>query len=105
MADTVYQGDVFKEGGVSRKVTGLTDGVIFQVPADADITVKAVNKAAGTAHLKANNDNAIPTDFTDFAAIVSDQTATFMKTTVNGGLRWIGLDIDSGTWDVVISKK
>lgn len=105
MANTVITGNIFTDGGVSRKVTGLTDGVIFQVPVREDVTVKAIMKSAGTAHLKADNDKAIPTAFTEFAPILADQTDSFIRTSVNGGMRWIGVDIDSGTWDVVISKK
>jgi len=93
---------VITEENKDRRVTGLTAGneYIWQVPENAEVNLHAINQAAGTSTIKFSSQDAEPTDFTDFVpSEIGSHTETFAEIS-RKGIKWIGLDIDSGTWDL-----
>ena len=85
-----------------EKASGITAGneFIYPVPEGATVSFAGTNTAAGTATLKYSFDPSTPTDFTGFfSAEAGAQSASFTDSTGTAkGLRWVGLDVTSGTW-------
>jgi len=90
-------------------VTGVTTGneIIWEVDPNETVAIQGINTSAGTARVKTHLGSATPTDFTGFASsAVGDHTATFTEIALGKGVRWIGLEVDSGTWSIeLVSSK
>ena len=89
---------------VNKHVDGITTGNehIWKVSNGNVVTISGVLQAAGSATVKYSLQESEPTDFTDFATSeVGSHTTTFAEV-ASIGVKWIGIDVSSGTWDVDI---
>ena len=88
--------------------TGLTsgNGQIVAVPDRArESVVTYTPTSAGTASIKYGARATTPTDFTNMPKTsIGDFTATGGQE-IQSGVRWIGLDPASGTWDFRVAYK
>ncbi len=102
MAITVNQKRILYRS-VDASVSG--DETIFRLLPKRNYSFSAVNTSAGTATLKTSVDQSVPTDFSEF---ITQTDASGLTTSfafnVTGGQNWIGLDIDSGTWDIKLQE-
>lgn len=85
---------------------GMTDGNehIFQLDPGCTTLIEALLESAGSALLRSSlTETPLPSGFTGFTSDVSAVTET---TTWNlpAGLRWIGLDVASGTWTIRVRQ-
>ena len=92
----------------SLVITGITttNEHIIQIHEDVRSIVCTYNPTvAGTARIKYVIFNANPTDFSDMnTTIIGDVTAADGQE-LPAGINWIGLEVDSGTWDFTLSLR
>lgn len=85
--------------------SGQTDGneVIFRLDPGMRSMVEAFPTSGGSGTLKSSLNETAPTSFTNFS---TDISAVSAPTTwiIPSGVRWIGLDIASGTWTVNVRQ-
>lgn len=83
------------------KKEGLTSGneAVFALdPNKKHMIMGVLTSGPGSATVMVDIDDEVPGDFTNFVnALDENETASFVKE-VNSGIRWIGIEIDSGTW-------
>ena len=88
--------------------TGLTSGneYIWEVGQNTVVSIQGNPTVAGTARVKYSLSSSTPTDFTGFVTSnAGDHSTDFgEKSDVGSGIRWIGVEIDSGTWTVLIKQ-
>ena len=91
---------------VNKHVDGITTGNehIWAVGSGNVVTISGVLQAAGSVTVKYSLQENEPTDFTDFTTSeVGSHSATFAEV-ASIGVKWIGIDVASGTWDIDITQ-
>ena len=83
--------------------TGVTAGneFIYNIRPSLNISQQAISTVAGAADIYVSNAIAEPTDFSEMAKVNnSTLTESFNFSTLNAGMKWIGVKVANGTWDV-----
>lgn len=84
---------------------GITDGAIYNVNPEDTYNVAATVTSAGTAVMKQNIASEMAEDFasTDWSEVYNGTGSASFARRLHG-VTQIGLDVSSGTWDLIIRK-
>lgn len=90
---------------IERTQTGSTDTneVIFETYVNKKYSIQAYPTSAGTASLKTHVETAEPADFTNMSEDTSGSQSDSFQRIVEGAT-FVGLDVASGTWNVIIRQ-
>lgn len=88
------------------EVAGQTNGneTIFILDPEKKTFVEFIVTSAGEGTAKFSTQSDTPTDFTEFSEDSGGARTASFASSLEAGLRWIGLDIASGTWTVRVSQ-
>lgn len=86
-----------------REVLSKTDGneTLLKVDPEMSLTIEAVGSGSATLKYKIG-EGADPTDFSGFTSDSLGAVTVNQVYTLPAGIRWVGLDISSGTWSLYI---
>tara|TARA_R100000951_G_scaffold1557_7_gene3295 strand:- start:3009 stop:3323 length:315 start_codon:yes stop_codon:yes gene_type:complete len=84
--------------------TGLTDDFIFRADPRQAYKLSGVVTSAGSAAAISSDSKETPTDISGFAVDPSGLSAVNFSTVISAGSEWVGAQIDSGTWTIIITE-
>lgn len=87
-----------------RPVTGLTDDVVFKLNSGKAYKLQGIVTSAGSAQAIETMESDTPTDIARFSKNASGASTANFTVDVTAGNAWAGVEITSGTWDVIIRE-
>lgn len=84
--------------------TGLTDDFVFRCKPNRKYKVEAIVTSAGSAKAIGSTKQDTPADISDFSADPVGLQSVNFQSTLQSGNEWVGVEIDSGTWEVIITE-
>ena len=94
-------------GNNQKKNTGITTGneFIYKVDPLKDVKVTGLATSTGDATLYYSTDNSItPSDFSTLVISSNGAQTDDLGESLGKGIRWVGVEVTSGTWTVNVEE-